>query len=69
MIQKGKYTNRSNNHDVAKNPKHKLAANSFSEYLNNLAASKKTSLASWSARIIVPIRKNLHDQIWCQDRK
>lgn len=59
MIQNGKYTSLSTSHETANSAKQKLAPNSFSEYLNTLAASRKTSLASCSAMIIEPIRKNL----------
>lgn len=52
-------------HEMAKKPKKTLAPSSFSEYLKTLAASMKTSLASWSARITDPIWKNL--QNWVQE--
>jgi hypothetical protein len=34
------------------------------EYLKTLAASKNTSLASCRARMIMPIRKNLHGKVY-----
>lgn len=46
MIQNGKYVNRSNSQERANSAKHKLAPNSFSEYLKILADSINTSLAS-----------------------
>lgn len=61
MTQNGKYMSLKTIQDIANNPKQKLAPNSFSEYLNTLAASRNTSLASCSAIIIDPIRKNLHN--------
>jgi len=60
IIQKGNNIIRNITHEIAKSPKQMLAAISFSEYLKSLAASRKTSLVSCNARIIVPIRKNLH---------
>jgi hypothetical protein len=59
MTQKGKYINRSMNHETAKHPNNTLAASSLSEYLKTLAASMNTSLASCRARMIEPIRKKL----------
>ena len=63
IIQNGKNINRNNNHEIAKSPKQTLAANPFSEYLNTLAVSMKTSLVSCNARITDPIRKKLHHRI------
>lgn len=51
---------RNKSQEIANSPKHTLAAISFSEYLNSLAASRNTSLVSCSASIIVPILKNLY---------
>jgi uncharacterized protein YlxP (DUF503 family) len=62
MIQKGKNISLSTSHEMANNAKHRLALNSFSEYLKTFAASIRTSLASWRARIIEPTRKNLFHQ-------
>lgn len=59
MTQKGKNISLSTSHEMANDAKHRLALNSFSEYLKTFAASISTSLASWRARIIEPIRKNL----------
>lgn len=59
MTQNGKIINLSISHEIANKPKHTLAPSSFSEYLKTLAASRNTSLASCSARITDPIRKNL----------
>lgn len=65
MTQKGKYIRRSMSHERANNPKNTLAPSSCSEYLKTLAASKNTSLASWSARTIAPTRKKLRKQEKC----
>lgn len=59
ITQKGKNINRRTSHEMAKNPKHTLAASSFSEYLKTFAASMKTSLASCRARTTEPIRTKL----------
>ena len=60
ITQKGKNIRRSTSHETANSPKKTLALSSLPEYLKTLAASKNTSLASCKARMIVPIRKNLH---------